>query len=250
METLKKMGIEDFLFYEKDNSKNKRNIEAKPYFYDGEKYVDGETLNVHLLNSASGIILDIEEALKILLYLIRISNLKEYNNFFIPNILSDVGKLYKEVGYEKYALGLYHKEVYGYDVYYHNGYIVGYSSFIGFVPRLQSGIIVLCNNEKTVFPRIVAYKALEMHLGMNGSNWCNRLLREQRCGEYSRMAFIEEIQKSNNTIMSKVPCVVFNKYGLEGKVNFQKGYDSVVKLCDNYINTYQNVKNAINDIKK
>lgn len=41
-----------------------------------------------------------------------------------------------------------------------------------------------------------------------------------------------------------------NMETLYGTVNFQKGYDSVVKMCDNYINTYQNVKNAINELKE
>lgn len=37
---------------------------------------------------------------------------------------------------------------------------------------------------------------------------------------------------------------------LYATVNFQKGYDSVVKVCDNHINTYQNVKNAINELRE
>lgn len=37
---------------------------------------------------------------------------------------------------------------------------------------------------------------------------------------------------------------------LYGIANFQKGYDSVVNMCDNNINTYQRFKNAVIELKE
>ena len=37
---------------------------------------------------------------------------------------------------------------------------------------------------------------------------------------------------------------------LYGIANFQKGYDSVVNMCDNNINTYQSFKNAVIELKE
>jgi len=219
-ELLKKIGIKKYAFYEKDDAQNKENINAKPYFTKQGHYELGRLLNYQLLNPATGLILDIEEAVKIPLYMLSLSTSGKYKNFFIPNIISNTHKLYKENGYEKYALGLYHKEVYNYDVYYHNGYIVGYSSFIGFIPKLRCGIVILTNHEKSVFPRIVAYKALELLLGINGPNWSSRLLREQQCGEHYKLSFEKRINENYDSLSSnEYFSIIFNKYGLSGKIN-------------------------------
>ncbi len=217
-----KIGIGKFNFYEKDNELNKSNILAKPFFKNKREYDEGELLNVYALNPASGLIVTIEEALGIMIYMLELCRNGKYKRFFSPNIISNDMKYYKETGYEKYALGLYHKEVYGYEAYYHLGYIVGYSSFVGFVPEINCGIVVLCNNEKTVFPRIIAYKALEMYCEIKETNWKSRLLKEQMWGEYGRRTFENKIVNLADKRSTKKYKIHISKYGLVGEIDLEK----------------------------
>lgn len=84
----------------------------------------------------------------------------------------------------------------------------------------EGGIVILTNHEKSVFPRIVAYKALELLLGINGPNWSSRLLREQQCGEHYKLSFEKRINENYDSLSSnEYFSIIFNKYGLSGKIN-------------------------------
>lgn len=225
-----KVGIDKFTFYEKDNNSNKNVILAQPFFKKKKEYCEGELLNVYGINPASGLIVNIEEAILVVIYMLELSRNGKYKKFFSPNIISNNVKYYKESGYEKYALGLYQKEVYGYEIYYHLGYIVGYSSFVGFVPEINCGIVILCNNEKSVFPRIVAYKALEMYCKIEGVNWKNRLLKEQMWGEYGRGIFEKKIMNIDGMRYTRKDKIHINKFGLVGEIDFDNMTICINKL--------------------
>jgi CubicO group peptidase (beta-lactamase class C family) len=82
---------------------------------------------------------------------------------------------YTEVGQQMYALGWFVEQYRGHRLIHHGGGVEGISTIATFMPDDGIGVVVLTNTSNGVVPTIVSYNVYERLLGLDQTNWNERL---------------------------------------------------------------------------
>ncbi|KLU62389.1 D-alanyl-D-alanine carboxypeptidase precursor [Peptococcaceae bacterium CEB3] len=78
--------------------------------------------------------------------------------------------------FPSYGLGWFTEVYRGYQVVYHGGNIDGFTAMVALVPKEKIGVVILSNQEHSVFPTAGAYTILDTFLGLPKIDW-NTILK-------------------------------------------------------------------------
>ena len=160
---------------------------ADGYYQNGESlYKENHICNIQSIMPSAGINISMNEILKWMEFLLHrgkyngkqiISNAK-LNDILRPYAFSKAKPAYSELFYQSYALGWFNEPYKGYNLFYHEGNIRGYSSLVSILQDMKIGISVLINKDKCPLTRIILYNVIDSLFGLEQTNWSKRFKRE------------------------------------------------------------------------
>lgn len=92
-----------------------------------------------------------------------------------PQMLTPMPIQYDEILYVSYGMGWVIEPYRGHLLLWHNGGIDGFVSQVAFLPRENSGLVILSNLNQNQVPVIVCYNIVDRLLGLNQVDWNKRV---------------------------------------------------------------------------
>ena len=113
----------------------------------------------------------------------------------MPQMVINTPIIFPEIGHAQYGMGLFITTYRGHKLVNHGGNIDGFSALVSFLPQDNIGLVVLTNLNGTPYPSILERNIYERLLGMNQTDWNDRLLKRVAAGKASE----EEAKKKGYT---------------------------------------------------
>ena len=113
----------------------------------------------------------------------------------MPQMVINTPIIFPEIGHSQYGMGLFITTYRGHKLVNHGGNIDGFSALVSFLPQDNIGLVILTNLNGTPYPSILERSIYERLLGMNQTDWNDRLLKRVAAGKASE----EEAKKKGYT---------------------------------------------------
>lgn len=162
---------------------------AHPYRKKAAGIVEVPYLNNEAIGPAGSMISSLEDMTKWLQLhlqngmanacpLVSSSSLEE---LYRPQILTGQSTVpYPELTPTYSALGWFTQSYRGHRMIYHAGNLQGFTSLVSFLPEEQMGIVVLSQIDNSRLPTDLSYESYDLLLGMEPSDWHERMKQEAR----------------------------------------------------------------------
>ncbi len=120
-----------------------------------------------------------------------------------PHIVIPSSGLSTEFSYDHYGLGWKIRSYKNHHMIYHAGNVDGFSSYVGFLPLDNIGVVILSNLKSNPIPNIIYMNIIETLLETSITDWNSRFLKQHKL-EKEKKRKIDELRekKINNTNLS------------------------------------------------
>lgn len=157
---------------------------AKPYRYNGGKSIEIPYVKMDAIGPAGGISTTLDDLIPwVKMHLDsgksdgkQLVSEVSLRRMFQPHIVT-AGETEPEILMQSYGLGWQIDAYRGYTLVHHSGNINGFTAKIALIPRRKIGVIILCNQDTSLFPLIVARTIIDKLLSLENADWTQRLTK-------------------------------------------------------------------------
>lgn len=105
---------------------------------------------------------------------VRVFSEKQRDDMWTSQTILRVGQSEREMDgthFKTYALGWRKEDMHGYEVVSHTGTLSGYQAFVGLVPELDLGVVILNNGSNSGARSAIMQTVLKSHMGQPDIDW-------------------------------------------------------------------------------